>query len=87
MTFSENQNACSPMGLKLVKGARHDCEVVPFSDSIHNGLKVTSLRDPYTLDEANEVAILHTFLTSGDFISTKTQRNQHENYSKEHTTL
>ena len=46
MALRENQDSCCPMGLKLVKSSGHNCEPAPFSDSIHNSLKVGSLGDP-----------------------------------------
>jgi hypothetical protein len=55
MALGQNQDARRPMGFKLVKGSAHDCEPAPFSDSIHNSLEVSSLRDPYTLDMSDEV--------------------------------
>ena len=43
MALRENQDACCPVWLKLVKSSGHNCEPAPFSDSIHNSLEVTSL--------------------------------------------
>ena len=43
MALRENQDSRCPVGFKLVKSSGHNCEPAPFSDSIHNSLKVKSL--------------------------------------------
>jgi len=55
MALGENQDSRCPMGLKLVKSSGHNCEPAPFSDSIHNTLKVGSLGDPNPFDMTYEV--------------------------------
>ena len=55
VALGKHQDPGSSMWFKLVKGSAHDCEPAPFSDSIHNSLEVSSLRDPYTLDMSDEV--------------------------------
>jgi len=55
------------MGLKLVKGSAHDCKAAPFSDSIHNFLKMGGARDPHPIDATNQVLHLD-YLRVADFI-------------------
>jgi hypothetical protein len=55
MALRKNQDSRCPMGLKLVKSSGHHCEPAPFSDLIHNSLKVRSLGDPNPFDVTYEV--------------------------------
>jgi hypothetical protein len=67
VALGKNENSRGPMGFKLVKGSAHDCEPAPFSDSIHNSLKVISPGDPYTFYMPDEV-IHHVILGVAHFI-------------------
>ena len=49
MALGQDQNTRCAMGLKLVKGSANDCKAAPFSDSIHNFLKMGGSRDPYAI--------------------------------------
>lgn len=66
VTLGENENSRGSLGFKLVKGSAHDCEPAPFSDSIHNSLKVSGLGNPNAIDVSDEV--LHIILMACDFI-------------------
>ena len=61
VALGKHQDPSGSMRFKLVKGSAHDCEPAPFSDSIHNSLEVSSLRDPYTLDMSDEVGETFSF--------------------------
>lgn len=55
VTFRQDQNARRSVGFKLVKGSANDCKAAPFSDSIHNFLKMSGARDPYAIDASHQV--------------------------------
>ena len=65
MALRENQHSRCPVGLKLVKSSGHNREPAPFSDSIHNSLKVKSLGNPNPFDVSDEM--LHFFLNAIPF--------------------
>ena len=65
--LQKHENSRGPVRLKLVKGSAHYCEPAPFSDLIHNFLKMRSFGDPYAFDVSDEVIHLVT-LGVADFI-------------------
>lgn len=66
VALGQDQNTRRTHGFELVKGAVHNCEPAPLSDSTHYRLQVTRLGDPHTVDVSDQVH--HILLTVGYFI-------------------